>query len=38
LMLVGLGLVAVQILLMVKAYNNEEWELPTIGAMARKYV
>jgi len=38
LMLVGLGLVAVQILLMVKAYNSEEWELPPIGAMARKYV
>jgi uncharacterized membrane protein len=38
LMLVGLVLLAAQILLMVKAYNGEEWELPTIGAMARKYV
>jgi len=38
LMLLSLVLLAVQILLMVKAYNNEEWELPTIGQMARKYV
>jgi uncharacterized membrane protein len=32
-----LAIIAVQILLMVKAYNNEEWELPVIGPMARKY-
>jgi uncharacterized membrane protein len=37
-MLLGLVLLAAQILLMVKAYNNEEYELPTIGPMARKYV
>jgi uncharacterized membrane protein len=23
---------------MVKAYNNEEYELPTLGPMARKYM
>ena len=38
LMLVGLVLLAAEILLMVKAYNGEEYELPTIGPMARKYV
>jgi uncharacterized membrane protein len=37
-LLVALGLLAVEILLMVKAYNNEEYELPTIGQMARKYM
>ena len=26
------------ILLMVKAYNNEEYELPTLGEMARKCI
>jgi uncharacterized membrane protein len=35
-LLVALGILAVEILLMVKAYNNEEYELPTIGPMARK--
>ena len=37
-LLLSLGILAAQILLMVKAYNNEEYELPTIGPMARKYV
>jgi uncharacterized membrane protein len=37
-LLVALGILAVEILLMVKAYNNEEYELPTIGPMARKYM
>ena len=37
-LVLSLGLLAAQILLMVKAYNGEEWELPTIGPMARKYV
>ena len=37
-LLVALGILAVEILLMVKAYNNEEYELPTIGQMARKYM
>ena len=38
LMLVGLVLLVAEILLMVKAYNGEEYELPTIGPKARKYV
>jgi uncharacterized membrane protein len=33
-MLLGLGLLVVMILLMVKAYNNEEYRLPVIGDMA----
>jgi uncharacterized membrane protein len=37
-LLVALGMLALEILLMVKAYNNEEYELPTIGQMARKYM
>ena len=37
-LLVGLGMLAVEILLMVKAYNNEEYERPTLGQMARKYM
>ena len=37
-LLVALGILGVEILLMVKAYNNEEYELPTLGAMARKYM
>jgi len=37
-LVLSLGLLVAQILLMVKAYNGEEWELPTIGPMARKYV
>ena len=37
-MVVGLGLLAVQILLMIKANNNEEFKLPVIGDMAAKWV
>ena len=37
-LLVALGILGVEILLMVKAYNNEEYELPTLGQMARKYM
>jgi uncharacterized membrane protein len=37
-LLVALGILALEILLMVKAYNNEEYELPTIGQLARKYM
>jgi uncharacterized membrane protein len=37
-MLLGLVFLFAQILLMVKAYNNEEYELPTLGQLARKYM
>jgi uncharacterized membrane protein len=33
--LVGLGLLGLTIFLMIKAYNNEEYELPQLGQMAR---
>jgi len=33
-LLAGLGAL---IFMMIKAYNNEEFELPTIGEMARKW-
>jgi uncharacterized membrane protein len=36
-MLVGLGVLALQIYLMIKAYNLEEWEIPQLGPMARKW-
>ena len=32
---VGLGLLGLTIFLMIKAYNNEEYELPQLGQMAR---
>lgn len=35
---VGLGLLGLTIFLMIKAYNNEEYELPTLGAMAKGWV
>jgi len=35
---IGLALLGVSIFLMIKAYGLEEFELPTIGAMARKWV
>lgn len=35
--LVYLGIVAVWILLMVKAYGGEQYKLPIIGSMAEKY-
>jgi len=37
-MLVGLGILAGLILLMVKAYGNEEYKLPVLGDMAQKWV
>ena len=36
-LLVSLALFAVAILMMVKAYNNEEYLLPVIGELARKW-
>jgi len=36
--LLGLAGLGVSILLMIKAYNNEEYELPVIGSMARNWV
>jgi uncharacterized membrane protein len=33
--LVGVAFVALTIYLMIKAYNNEEWEIPHLGQMAR---
>jgi uncharacterized membrane protein len=36
-LLLGVGLLAVSILLMIKANGNEEIELPVIGPMARKW-
>lgn len=36
-LLVGLGILALNIYLMIKAYGNEEYELPTLGQMARKW-
>lgn len=36
--LIGLGFLILWIMLMVKAYQNQEWELPVIGKIARKYV
>ena len=36
--LVGLGFVVIWIMLMVKAYQNEEWELPVIGKIARDVI
>jgi len=35
---VWIGFLIVWIMAMVKAYQNEEWEIPVIGKMARKYV
>jgi uncharacterized membrane protein len=36
--LIAAAVFAAQIFLMVKAYGNEEFELPTIGPMARQWV
>jgi uncharacterized membrane protein len=36
-MLIGLGILVVAILLMIKAYNLEQYELPVLGEMARKW-
>lgn len=35
--LLGLGVLAAMVFMMIKAYNNEEYPLPTIGEMARKW-
>lgn len=35
---VGLGFLGLAIFLMVKAYQNEEWAIPTLGDMAKKWV
>jgi uncharacterized membrane protein len=37
-MVVGLAFLAAQILMMIKANNNEEFKLPVIGDMATKWV
>ena len=34
-LLVGVGTLALTIFLMIKAYNNEEWEIPHLGPLAR---
>jgi uncharacterized membrane protein len=36
-LVIGLGILAFSIFLMVKAYNGEEFEIPTLGQMARKW-
>lgn len=36
--LLGVGYLIIWIMVMVKAYNNEEWELPIIGKIARNIV
>ena len=36
--LVGLGVLALMILLMIKANSGEEFELPVVGPMARQWV
>lgn len=35
--LIGLALLAAMIMMMIKAYGNEEYELPVIGAMAKNW-
>ena len=37
-LLVGLLALGVSVLMMIKAYNNEQYELPTIGQMAKNWV
>jgi uncharacterized membrane protein len=37
-LLVGLLALGVSVFMMIKAYNNEQYELPTIGQMARNWV
>jgi uncharacterized membrane protein len=34
---VGLGVFALTVYLMVKAYNGEEWKLPTLGELAKNW-
>lgn len=33
-----LAYIAIRVVLMVKAYNNEEWEIPVIGKIARNFI
>src|SRR6185503_4086520 len=35
--ILGLAVLALHVWLMVKAYNNEEYQLPTLGQMARNW-
>jgi uncharacterized membrane protein len=35
---VGVALIGMTIFLMIKAYNNEEWEIPRLGALARTWL
>jgi uncharacterized membrane protein len=34
---VGVGLLGLTIFLMIKAYNNEQWEIPQLGPLARSW-
>ena len=34
---VGVGLIGLTIFLMIKAYNNEQWEIPQLGPLARSW-
>ena len=36
-MLVGLAALAVTVMMLIKAYGNEEYQLPVIGEMAKKF-
>jgi uncharacterized membrane protein len=35
---VGVALIGMTIFLMIKAYNNEEWEIPRLGPLARTWL
>jgi uncharacterized membrane protein len=35
---VGVALIGMTIFLMIKAYNNEEWEIPRLGQLARTWL
>jgi uncharacterized membrane protein len=37
-LVVGLLALGISVFMMIKAYNNEQYELPTIGPMARNWV
>jgi uncharacterized membrane protein len=34
----SVGYLVIRIMLMVKAYNNEEWELPVVGKISRGFI
>ena len=36
-LLVGVAVLGLTIFLMIKAYNNEEWEIPQLGPLARSW-